>query len=318
MHRTLIRILFTIITSLLVGTSIPASLPAADSFLDDDGYFWSATNDNEKNPVILDRADLIFYTDGLWRWTLTVDGQTLMKVASDPFYSPTTNPRHNDLVEALHKARQETDALENRIAQQIVARVQPSDESAREQLNVLLARLKRGEKSVELTEKLQQLIDTKTAANLMAEREKGRKAIFDSIEALNQSIRFDLALQRSPKVASIIISERAMLVPANGSAKPLTTDASTESYSEAFGMPYAFVRLDSGVNYAVLLNKPQPGSLAERLELFQGDAVTAINDQPLRSPEDLERLNSFQNVVTVVKQVDGQPRRAMVGARRYR
>ena len=65
----------------------------AEPFLDEDGYYWSETKSEDESPVIWDRADLILYTDGIWRWTLAVDGQTLMKVPSNNFYRPDKNPR---------------------------------------------------------------------------------------------------------------------------------------------------------------------------------------------------------------------------------
>jgi hypothetical protein len=43
-----------------------------------------------------------------------------------------------------------------------------------------------------------------------------------------------------------------------------------------------------------------------------GDAVTAINDRPIRFASDLKRLTQPQTIVTVAKQRDGIPVRKAV------
>lgn len=284
----------------------------AEPFLDEDGYFWSETKSDAERPVIWDRADLILYTDGIWRWTLAVDGQTLMKVPTNSFYNPEENPRIAELADVLHKARIETDLVETKLSERILAQVTPKTQEEADRLNQLLSRLRRGEKGDAITKALDEWIKPEEARQLITERNQKRQAIFDRIEQSNQRMRLDLALGSSPSVPTMVVSERALFVPASKSAHPLETDDSAEGFSESIGIAFALVPVGEGQFYAVLTNKPQPGSLGEKLDLIQGDAVTAFNDVPITSADDLNKARQFRTVITIIKQVDGKARRALV------
>lgn len=297
-----------------IGISITGEsrAAAAPPFIDEDGYYWSETQKPGESPVIQDRADLIFYTDGLWRWTLTVDGESLMKIAESDFYKPETNPRQAELVEMLHQARARTDEVENQLSAKILAEFKPSDQATTDKLNALLAKFKRGEKGEKLETELGAFIAPETAKKLVADRNQQRRAIFDQLERSNHAMRFDLALRNSPEVATTTVSERAMFVQATPGSRPLVTDSGEDGFCEALGFPFSLIRAEDGVFYAVLTNAPQPGSLGSKLKLLQGDAITAVNDVPVKSPESLEQLGRYQVILTIVKQADGIPKRARV------
>ena len=151
--------------------------------------------------------------------------------------------------------------------------------------------------------------DTK---RLLADRDQKRQAGFDELEKLNQRLRMEFSQKVVATVNTMVVSERALFVPVSAGSKPLETDDSQEGYSESLGIPYRLMQQPDGNYYAILTNKPQPGSAGDTLELIQGDAVTAINDRPIRSAEDLERVTAPQTIVTVAKQLDGQPKRLTV------
>jgi len=113
-------------------------------------------------------------------------------------------------------------------------------------------------------------------------------------------------------VQTTVVSERSLFVPEPAVGKPLETDSGPAGFSDAMGFPYRLVPVGDGNYYAVVQTRPQPGSAADRLELLMGDAVTAINDRPIRSGADLERITQPQTIVTVARQLDGIPVRKAV------
>lgn len=291
-------------------------IQAAPPYIDENGYYWSETKKDQDNPVIWDRADLVFYTDGIWRWTLTDGDQTLMKPVTGEFYNPNQNKRLTELSQAIAKARAKNQDTENELAARVMALHNPADQSATARLNTLMARLRRGEKGESLVTELSAFVNVDDAKKWLAERDKKRSAAFAELEATNQAMRMDYSLRMSRAVASVVVSERAMLVPVSSSSKPLETDNSTEGFSESLGIAYRLISRGDGSFYAVLSTKPQPGSTGDSLELLPGDAVSEINDRPISSNDDLNRLTFPQTVITILKSIDGQPRRVAVSTYR--
>jgi hypothetical protein len=295
---------------------VESSSMAAPPYLDEDGYYWSETKKEGENPIIWDRADLVLYTDGVWRWTLTDGGQTLMKQVGGDFYNPAVNKRLNELAAAIAQARAKVQEVENELSAKVMAKYQPADEAAAAKFNEVLAKFRRGERGEGMARELSGFIKPDEAKAWVAERDKRRAAIFDALEGTNQAMRMDFGLRTSRRVASVIVSERAMFVPATTASKPLETDDSREAFSESLGMAYRLIPDGKGTFLAVLSTKPQPGSAAESLELLTGDAVSAINDQPIRSEGDLNRLTFPQTIITIMKTFGGEPKRVVISTSR--
>ncbi|MFM7316101.1 MAG: hypothetical protein ACKO5E_04085 [bacterium] len=289
---------------------------AAPPFIDENGYYWSETKKENENPVIWDRADLVFYTDGVWRWTLTDADQTLMKPVTGDFYNPGNNKRLNELAQAIAKARAKNQETENELAAQVMARFQPADETAANKVNSLLARFRRGERGEAMVQELSSFIKSDEAKELVAQRDKKRAAAFAELEDTNQAMRMDYSLRNIRSVASVVVSERSMFVPLSSSSKPLETDDSAAGFSESLGIAYRLIPRQDGSFLAVLSTKPQPGSPGDSLELLPGDAVSEINDRPITSDADLNRLTFPQTVITIMKSLDGQPRRVTISTYR--
>ncbi len=285
---------------------------AAEPFLDADGYYWSRTEKDSDTPVIWDRADLRYYTDGSWRWSLTDAGKVFEKIGSGEFYDQAKNPGLNQLAQAIATMRTANTATETRLEQTLRQTVRPADAQAAERFEALIGRLRRGEKGESVEKALADFVEPARASSLLAERDKARQAAFDEVEKVYQSQRLNLAMAAAKPVQTMIVSERSLNVPADSVNKPLETDNGQAGFSEAMGFPYRLISAGDGNFFAILQNKPQPGSAADRLELLMGDAVTAINDRPIRSAGDLERLTQPQTIVTVAKQLDGIPVRKAV------
>jgi S1-C subfamily serine protease len=81
-------------------------------------------------------------------------------------------------------------------------------------------------------------------------------------------------------------------------------------------MAYRLIPDGKGAYLAVVSTKPQPGSAGESLELLTGDAVSAINDQPIRSEGDLNRLTFPQTIITIMKTFGGEPKRVVISTSR--
>lgn len=288
------------------------SLFAADPFLDADGYFWSSTANDKEQAVIWDRGDLRPYTDGTWRWTFQDGGRMLEKIATGEFYDPAKNPDLNQLAQSIATMRAAHVATEARLEQTLRQEVRPADADAAGRFEALLGRLKRGEKGEGLKKSMVEFVAEPRASALLAERDKARQTAFDEVEKLYQRMRLNLAMARAKPVQTMIVSERSLTVPDTAVGKPLETDSGPAGFSDAMGFPYRLVPAGDGNYFAILQNKPQPGSAADRLELLMGDAVTAINDRPIRSGADLERLTQPQTIVTVAKQLNGTPVRQVV------
>lgn len=310
--QRLARIAFSLICFSSAGL---IQIQAAPPYIDENGYFWSETKNEKENPVIWDRADLVFYTDGLWRWTLADGDQTLMRPVTGEFYS-SNNKRLNDLAQAIAKARAKNQVTENELAASVLAQFKPTNETSTAKINTLLARFRRGEKGESLVTELTGLIKPEDARKWVAERDKKRSAAFAELEETNQAMRMDYSLRSSRSVGSVVVSETAMLIPVSSSSKPLETDNSPAGFSESLGIAYRLIPNSNGSFYAVLSTKPQPGSPGESLELLPGDAVSEINDRPISSGDDLNRLTFPQTVITILKSIDGQPRRVAVSTYR--
>lgn len=285
---------------------------AADPFLDADGYYWSRTEKEGDTPVIWDRADLRYYTDGSWRWSITDAGKAYEKIGTGEFYDGAKNPGLNQLAQAIATMRAANTATETRLEQTLRQTVRPADAQAAERFEALIARLRRGEKGEGIEKALAEFVEPASAATLMAERDKARQAAFDQVEKVYQGQRLNLAMSSAKPVQTMVVSDRSLNVPVGSVGKPLETDNGQAGFSDAMGFPYRLVDVGDGIFYAVVQTKPQPGSAADRLELQMGDAVTAINDRPIRSASDLERLTQPQTIVTVAKQLDGIPVRRAV------
>lgn len=285
---------------------------AAPPYLDENGYYWSSTEQENAAPVMWDRADLRFYTDGFWRWTLTVDGQTLEKIAGGEFYDSARNPGINQLAEAVARMRAANAATEAALEQTLRQTARPADAEASQRFENLVARLRRGEKGDALKKALAEFVDGAQAESLLAARDRARQTAFDEVEGVYQRLRLNLAMASAKPVQTMVVSERALVVPSDRIGSPLETDDGPQGYSEALGFPYRLVPVGQGMFYAVVQNKPNPGSAGDSLQLLLGDAVTAINDRPIRSAADLERTTSPQTIVTVAKQLNGNPVRQLV------
>jgi len=291
----------------------PASaVLAADPYLDADGYYWSRTEKDGDTPVIWDRADLRYYTDGSWRWTITDAGKVFEKIGTGEFYDGAKNPGLNQLAQAIATMRATNAASETLLEQTLRQTVRPADAQAAERFETLIARLRRGEKGEAVEKALAEFVEPARATTLLAERDKARKAAFDEVEKVYQGQRLNLVMASAKPVQTMVVSERSLNVPVGSVDKPLETDTGPAGFSDAMGFPYRLISVGEGNYYAILQNKPQPGSAADRLELLMGDAVTAINDRPIRSAGDLERLTQPQTIVTVAKQLDGIPVRKAV------
>lgn len=300
------------IAAAIVALAPSGAIFAADPFLDADGYYWSRTEKEGDTPVIWDRADLRFYTDGTWRWSISDTGKAYEKIGTGEFYDGAKNPGLNQLAQAIATMRAANTATESRLEQTLRQTFRPADVQAAERFESLIARLRRGEKGESVEKSLAEFVEPARAATLLAERDKARKAAFDEVEKVYQGQRLNLAMASAKPVQTMVVSERSLIVPAGSVDKPLETDSGPAGFSEAMGFPYRLIDVGDGNYYAVLQTKPQPGSAADRLELLMGDAVTAVNDRPIRSASDLERLTQPQTIVTVAKQLDGIPVRKAV------
>lgn len=300
------------IAAAFVAFSPVVSTFAAEPFLDADGYYWSRTEKDGDSPVIWDRADLRYYTDGSWRWSITDSGKAYEKIGTGEFYDGAKNPGLNQLAQAIATMRAANTATETRLEQTLRQSVRPADAQAAERFESLIARLRRGEKGEGVEKALAEFVEPARASTLLAERDKARQAAFDEVEKVYQGQRLNLAMSAAKPVQTMVVSERSLNVPVGEVGKPLETDNGQAGFSDAMGFPYRLIDIGDGNYYAVLQTKPQPGSAADRLELLMGDAVTAINDRPIRSASDLERLTQPQTIVTVAKQLDGIPVRKAV------
>jgi len=297
--------------AMFFGMSLQVS--AAPPVLDENGYYWSETVSERENPVIWDRAELQPLTNGKAQWVFSDGVQTLVKPATGKFYESSENPRLNELVQALQTMRAKNQQTEAVLEQTLRNSVQLADQGQVNRFNDLILRLRRGEKGGRIETAMNEFIVAPDTKRLLADRDAQRKAAFDVVENLNQQLRAGFS-QRIlvGQVKSMVVSERALLVPTEKGAKPLETDEGNDGYSEALGIAYHLIKQQDGTYYAILTNKPQPGSAGDTLELLLGDAVTALNDQPIRSAADLERVTAPQTIVTVAKQLDGQPKRLVV------
>ncbi|MFM7594071.1 MAG: hypothetical protein ACKO85_19970, partial [Isosphaeraceae bacterium] len=230
--------------------------------------------------------------------------------------NPGNNKRLNELAQAIAKARAKNQETENELAAQVMARFQPADETAANKVNSLLARFRRGERGEAMVQELSSFIKSDEAKELVAQRDKKRAAAFAELEDTNQAMRMDYSLRNIRSVASVVVSERSMFVPLSSSSKPLETDDSAAGFSESLGIAYRLIPRQDGSFLAVLSTKPQPGSLGDSLELLPGDAVSEINDRPITSDADLNRLTFPQTVITIMKSLDGQPRRVTISTYR--
>lgn len=297
----------------LVGLSLGlGQANAAEPYLDENGYYWSGTKTNLENPVILDRAELQKLTNGRSQWVLNVDGKNLVKPAVGEFYDYSKNPRLSELTTALQNLRSKNSRVEDELEDVLRRSVKLVDNGQVERFSDLLVRLRQGKKGQEIETQMNEFIVAPDTKRLLADRDQKRQAGFDELEKLNQRLRMEFSQKVVATVNTMVVSERALFVPVSAGSKPLETDDSQEGYSEALGIPYRLMQQPDGNYYAILTNKPQPGSAGDTLELIQGDAVTAINDRPIRSAEDLERVTAPQTIVTVAKQLDGQPKRLTV------
>lgn len=285
---------------------------AAQPYLDENGYYWSSTKTDLENPTILDRAELQKLPDGRSQWVLNVDGKNLVKPAIGEFYDFSKNPRLTDLTVALQNRRSAISRVEDELEGILRRSVRLVDSGQVERFSDLLVRLRQGEKGDEIETRMNEFIVAPDTKRLLANRDQQRQAAFDELEKLNQRLRLEFGQRVVATVNTMVVSERALLVPTNPESKPLETDDSQELYSEALGIAYRLIPQTDGNFYAILTNKPQPGSAGDTLELILGDAVTAINDRPIRSASDLERVTAPQTVVTVAKQLDGKPKRLSV------
>lgn len=297
--------------ALILGLSLQAF--ATPPVLDENGYYWSETTGEKENPVIWDRAELQPLTNGKAQWVLNDGTQTLVKPATGKFYETSENPRLNELVQALQTMRAKNQQTEAVLEQTLRNSVQLADQGQVNRFNDLILRLRKGEKGGKIEAAMNEFIIAPDTKRLLADRDAQRKAAFDVVENLNQHLRAGFS-QRIlvGQVKTMVISERALLVPTEKGGKPLDTDEGKDGYSEALGIAYHLIQQQDGTYYAILTNKPQPGSAGDTLELLLGDAVTALNDQPIRSATDLERVTTPQTIVTVARQLDGQPRRLVV------
>jgi hypothetical protein len=289
-----------------------AEIRAADPYLDADGYYWSSTEKDDETPVIWDRADLRFYTDGTWRWSIVDNGRTLEKIGSGEFYQQSNNQGLNELAQAVSTMRAANGATEAALEQSLRQSVRPADQAAAERFEALIGRLRRGEKGDALRQAFAEFVAADQAKKLLDDRDKARQAAFDDVEKLYQRQRLNMAMSTARPVRTMIVSERSLLVPGSSVGKPLETDDGPAGYSEAMGFPFRLVPAGNGNYFAIVQNKPQPGSAADQLQLLMGDAVTAVNDQPIRTVADLERMTQPQTIVTVAKQLDGNPVRQVV------
>ncbi len=297
----------------LVGLSLGlGQTKAAEPYLDENGYYWSGTKTNLENPVILDRAELQKLTNGRSQWVLNVDGKNLVKPAAGDFYDFSKNPRLNELTTALQNLKSRNSRVEDELEDVLRRSVKLVDNGQVGRFSDLLVRLREGSKGEAIETQMNEFIVAPDTKRLLADRDQKRQAAFDDLEKLNQRLRMEFSQKVVATVNTMVVSERALFVPISAGAKPLETDDSQEGYSESLGIPYRLMQQPDGNYFAILTNKPQPGSAGDTLELIQGDAVTAINDRPIRSPEDLERVTAPQTIVTVAKQLDGQPKRLTV------
>jgi len=303
-HRTIL--------AAVLALSPAAAAFAADPVLDADGYFWSSTANDKETAVIWDRGDLRPYTDGTWRWTFNDGGRMLEKIATGEFYDPAKNPDLNQLSQSIATMRAAHVATEARLEQTLRQEVRPADTAAATRFEELLTRLRRGEKGESVKKSLAEFVAEPRAAKLLADRDKARQTAFDQVEKLYQRMRLNLAMTKAKPVQTMVVSERSLTVPDAPAGKPLETDNGPAGFSDAMGFPYRLIPVGDGNYFAILQNKPQPGSASDRLELLMGGAVTAINDRPIRSGADLERLTQPQTIVTVAKQLDGNPVRNAV------
>lgn len=290
-----------------------AQANAAEPFLDDNGYYWSATATNSENPVIQDRAELQKLTDGHAQWVYFDGVQNLVKPANGKFYEATTNQRLDELVNAVRDMRARNQQTEGVLEQTLRNSVQLGDAGRVSRFNDLIVRLRRGEKGAKIEQAMNEFIVPADTKRLLDQRDRDRQAAFDALEQLNQRLRLEFGqLIVVGQVKSMVVSERAMVVAATPESTPLPTDDAQERYSESLGITYRLLPQGDGTFYAVLTNKPQPGSAGDTLELLLGDAITAINDRPLQSAADLEKVTAPQTIVTVAKQFDGKPNRLVV------
>ena len=285
---------------------------AAEPYLDENGYYWSGTKTNLENPVILDRAELQKLTNGRSQWVLNVDGKILVKPAVGDFYDFSKNPRLKDFTAALQNLRSNNSRVEDELEDVLRRSVKLVDNGQVKRFSDLLVRLRQGKKGQEIETQMNEFIVAPDTKRLLADRDQKRQAGFDELEKLNQRLRMEFSQKVVATVNTMVVSERALFVPVSAGSKPLETDDSQEGYSESLGIPDRLMQQPDGNYYAILTNKPQTGSAGDTLELILGDAVTAINDRPIRSAEDLERVTSPQTIVTVAKQLDGQPKRLTV------
>ena len=285
---------------------------AAEPYLDENGYYWSGTKTNLENPVILDRAELQKLTNGRSQWVLNVDGKILVKPAVGDFYDFSKNPRLKDFTAALQNLRSNNSRVEDELEDVLRRSVKLVDNGQVKRFSDLLVRLRQGKKGQEIETQMNEFIVAPDTKRLLADRDQKRQAGIDELEKLNQRLRMEFSQKVVATVNTMVVSERALFVPVSAGSKPLETDDSQEGYSESLGIPYRLMQQPDGNYYAILTNKPQTGSAGDTLELILGDAVTAINDRPIRSAEDLERVTSPQTIVTVAKQLDGQPKRLTV------
>ena len=297
--------------AVVFGMSLQAH--AAPPVLDENGYYWSETVGEKENPVIWDRAELQPLTNGKAQWVLNDGVQMLVKPATGKFYETATNPRLNELTAAIQAMRAQNLQTEAVLEQTLRNSVQLIDQAQVNRFNDLIIRLRKGEKGARIEAAMNEFIVAPDTKRLLADRDAQRKAAFDVVENLNQQMRATFSNQiLVGQVKSMVVSERALLVSTEKGAKPLETDEGTDGFSDSLGIAYHLIEQKDGTFYAILTNKPQPGSAGETLELIPGDAVTALNDQPIRSTADLERVTAPQTIVTVAKQLDGQPRRLAV------
>ena len=297
---------------ILMLVSSLAQVHAAPPFLDANGYYWSETKTDDQHPGIMDRAELQLLTNGKAQWVLNIDGSVIVKPAMGEFYEISKNPRLNELISAIGSLRATNSRLEENLELTLRRSIQLADPAQIERFTALLAKLRKGEKGPGIEAMMNEFIVVPDTRRLLADRDQGRKSAFDQMELINLGIRWEFSQRVVGTVGSTLVAERALIVPITSGSKPLEVDDSVDSYSESLGIAYHLISQPDGNFYAILNNKPIPGSLCDNLELMMGDAVVAINDRPIRTASDLERVAAPQVIITIAKQIDGKPTRLAV------